>query len=191
METDLTLSGYQVILRPVTEDDLEMVRTWRNDPGVSQFMLSQEQITPEQQRAWFKKVSRDPRQQHYIIIYKDQPIGAANIRALQGTDLQNATVIEPGLYIFEDKYRANLLTFAPTLLLNDFCFNQLGVKTLRAVVKPDNEAALNYNAKLGYQVVRKGSLVEIELDQLSYEQASKPLKGLLSRPTTRKDNDVR
>lgn len=191
METDLTLSGYQVILRPVTQNDLEMLRTWRNDPGVSRFMLSQERITQEQQRAWFKKVSRDPKQQHFIISYKDQPIGAANIRVLQGTDLQNATVIEPGLYIYEDKYRANLLTFAPTLLLNDFCFSQLGVKRLRAVVKSDNEAALNYNKKLGYRVVRKGLLVEIELDQLSYEQASKPLKGLLSRPTKRKDNDIR
>lgn len=191
MKTDLTLTGYQVILRTLTEGDLEMVRNWRNDPRISQFMLSQELISPEQQRAWFKKVSRDPKQQHFIILYKDQPIGAANIRVLQGINLHNATVIEPGLYIFEDKYRANLLTFAPTLLLNDYCFNQLGVEKLRAVVKSDNEAALNYNAKLGYQVVRNGSLVEIELDQLSYEQASRPLKGLLSRPTKRKENDIR
>lgn len=191
METDLILSGYQVTLRPVTQDDLEMLRTWRNAPSVSQFMVSQDIITPEQQTAWFKKVSRDPKQLHFIITYKDQPIGAANLRVLQGADLYTATVIEPGLYIFEDKYRANLLTFAPSLLLNDFCFNRLRVKILRAVVKSDNAAALNYNQKLGYQVVRKGALVEIELQQRSYDQASKSLKGLLSRPTKRKNNDVR
>lgn len=191
METDLILSGYQVTLRPVTHDDLEMLRIWRNAPSVSQFMLSQDSITPEQQTAWFKKVSRDPKQLHFVITYKDQPIGAANLRVLQGANLHTATVIEPGLYIFEDKYRANLLTFAPSLLLNDFCFNRLGVKILRAVVKSENEAALNYNKKLGYQVVRKGALVEIELQQRGYEQASKPLKGLLSRPTKRKNNDVR
>lgn len=177
----MILEGYQVKLVQVQESDLDMLRQWRNDPKVSQYMLTQEVISAEQQSAWFKKVSNDPRQLQFVILYKDIPIGAANLRAVNGNCIQTATIIEPGLYIYEDKYRANLLTFAPTLLLNDYSFYDIGVDTLRAVVRSDNKAALSYNEKLGYKVVKEGPLVEIELDKLRYEKASKALKGLLSR----------
>ncbi len=177
----MVLEGYQIKLVQIQESDLEMLRLWRNDPKVSQYMLTQETISAEQQCKWFEKIKRDPKQLQFVIYYKDNPIGAANLRAIDGESIHEATILEPGLYIYEDKYRANLLTFAPTLLLNDYCFYELGAETLRAVVRPDNIAALNYNQKLGYKVATEGALVEIELDKVSYEQASQPLKGLLSR----------
>lgn len=177
----MELQGYHVKLMQLRREDLEMVRQWRNDPKIQQFMLSQSQITSEQQQAWFEKINSDPRHIQFVIYYKDVPIGAANLKVILGDSLQNAQVIEPGLYIYDDKYRANLLAFAPTLLLNDYCFDTLMAQKLRAVVKKDNIAALNYNQKLGYQVIKDGDLVEIELDKLNYEKVSKPLKRLLSR----------
>ena len=177
----MDLEGYQVKLVRLQRKDLEMVRQWRNDPKIQQFMLSNSQISKEQQQQWFDKVDADPKQLQFVIYYKEAPIGAANLKVIIGESVQNAQVVEPGLYIYEDKYRANLLAFAPTLLLNDYCFDVLKVENLRAVVKSDNVAALNYNKKLGYKVVKEGELVEIELDKPGYEEASKALKGLLSR----------
>lgn len=177
-----SLSGYQVQLTPIEQQDLEMLRTWRNDPNVSQFMLSQEEITPEQQQIWFKKVQRDPNQQHFIIWYKEQPIGAANIRSKDSSQsIELSDIIEAGIYIADHHYRNNILAFAPTLVLNDYCFNQLGVSKLVAVVKADNLAALNYNAKLGYRVDNKDQLMEISLTAEDYEKHTAVLKGLLSR----------
>lgn len=176
------LSGYQVELNKVTESDLERLREWRNSDNVAQYMLTSDKITQEQQLAWFKKIERDERQQHYVISYKSQPIGAANIKAYyQGETLASARVIEPGLYIADDKYRNNILAFAPTLLLNDYCFTELGTQALRAVVKSDNQGALSYNEKLGYQIEKQAELVEICLTQSTYETHSKGLKALLSR----------
>ena len=184
------LSGYQVQLTQVTQDDLAMLRAWRNDPNVSQFMLSQDNISQEQQQAWFNKISRDDSQQHFVIRYKNQAIGAANIKAFyQGEVLNNARVIEPGLYIAEPQYRNNILAFAPTLLLNDYCFNDLAVEQLKAVVKADNQAALNYNKKLGYQVVNihtNEALVEIVLTNQHYQDKAKMLKTFLSRPAKKR-----
>ena len=51
------LSGYQVTLRPVEQMDLAQMRAWRNDPDIRRFMLSQDEISEEQQQAWFKKIS--------------------------------------------------------------------------------------------------------------------------------------
>ncbi|WP_185969289.1 GNAT family N-acetyltransferase [Aliiglaciecola sp. M165] len=189
METSLsqrTLNGYQVTLRPVLHSDLETLRAWRNSPEVSEHMLSQSTINQEQQLAWFKKVQRDPSQAHFIISYRGEDIGSSNIKSrLAGETLEQARVIEPGLYIADPRYRGNILAFSPTLLINDFCFETLGCKKLVAVVKSTNQAALKYNQKLGYKVVKQGELIEIELNFEDYQQHSKVLKRLLSRERTR------
>lgn len=177
------LAAYQVELNQITQADLEQVRAWRNDPNVAKYMLSQQEISQEQQQAWFQKICRDPSQVHFMIVYKSQAIGVANIRAFyQGEDVSNARVIEPGLYIGHEKYRNNLLAFAPTLVLNDYCFETLKVESLKAVVKADNQAALNYNQKIGYTVDKQAELVEISLIDSNYQQSTKVLKSLLSRP---------
>jgi RimJ/RimL family protein N-acetyltransferase len=182
----VTLSGYQVILTEVCEDDIETIRQWRNDPAVSQYMLSQDLISVEQQQAWFNKIQRGDSQQHFVIHYKNQAIGVANIRACyQGESLKTARTIEPGLYIAHEKYRNNILAFAPTLVLNDYCFEELACQQLKAVVKGDNQAALNYNKKLGYQIEKYSEsleeLVEIRLNKVDYRQHTVQLKALLSR----------
>jgi RimJ/RimL family protein N-acetyltransferase len=181
-DKDATLNGYQVTLRVVGEGDLERLRQWRTDPCVSQFMLSQAEISKEQQQAWFKKIQRDTSQQHFIIEYKTRAIGSLNIKArLVGETIENATVIEPGLYISEPTYRNNIVAFSPSLLIIDYCFEQLGCQKLVAVVKSDNHAALKYNQKLGYKIVKQGDLIEIELNFDDYQAHSKKLKSLLSR----------
>ena len=186
------LSGYQIQLKPMQQADIEQVRLWRNDPEVAQHMLSQDEISAEQQQAWFNKISVDKRQQHFVIFYKDKPIGAANIKAYyQGENLENARAIEPGLYIADERYRGNIVAFSPTLLLNDYCFEVLGVQKLVAVVKASNVAALNYNLKLGYKVENAGDLLEISLNYADYQQHSKTLKALLNRPVRTTKNEVR
>jgi RimJ/RimL family protein N-acetyltransferase len=182
----MELTGYQVVLSEVAEGDIEMIRRWRNDPNISKYMLTQGIISREQQQAWFNKIQRDVSQQHFVIRYKTLPIGVANIRACyQGESLHMARAIEPGLYIASDKYRNNILAFSPTLLLNDYCFEQLGCDALKALVKADNKAALNYNAKLGYQFDKTSEnqpdLIEITLNKDDYQLHTVQLKALLSR----------
>jgi RimJ/RimL family protein N-acetyltransferase len=179
------LNGYQVTLQAVVEDELERIRQWRNNPSVAQFMLSQDTISEEQQRAWFKKISRDLSQQHFMIYYKNQAIGVANIKSYyQGETLFNARIIEPGLYIADERYRGNILAFAPSLMLVDYCFDVLRTNNLIAVVKADNQAALNYNEKLGYKIEKQGELVELTLNKDDYQKKTQGLKTLFNLPVT-------
>ena len=178
----MELRGYQVVLRDIQHEDLELIRAWRNDPEVSRFMLSQEQISAEQQRAWFSKILNDDTQRHWLICYKDKPIGVANIKTVhKGDSIETAKVLEPGLYIADNRYRGNILAFSPTLLMNDYCFEHLGTSLLQAKVKADNTAALKYNEKLGYKSVSPGNLIEITLTPADYFAASAAIKALLSR----------
>ncbi|WP_102795731.1 GNAT family N-acetyltransferase [Bowmanella denitrificans] len=178
----MELSGYQVVLRDIQAEDLELIRAWRNDPEVSRFMLSQERISAEQQQAWFSKILKDNTQRHWLICYKDKPIGVANIKTVhKGDSIETAKVLEPGLYIADNRYRGNILAFSPTLLINDYCFERLGTELLQARVKADNTAALKYNAKLGYKQLAKDDLIELCLDYQSYRVASESIKALLGR----------
>ncbi|MBT0584948.1 GNAT family N-acetyltransferase [Alteromonas oceanisediminis] len=176
------LCGYQVTLISVTEAHLEQLRAWRNSAHVKQYMLTQDNITPEQQLAWFAHVSRATNQHHYLIEYRDRLIGSCNLKTRgNASHIAQADHFELGLYIGDADYMGNLIAFAPTLVLNDFCFNALKAACLHAVVKPENQAAMRYNQQLGYVVVKSDGVVELSLTQERYEGCSKPLKQLLSR----------
>ena len=158
-----------VRLRVIEEQDLEMVRNWRNDPKISQFMLSQNTISDSEQKQWFALVSSSKSQLHFIIEYKGTPIGVANLKALNSDSLINATHIEPGLYIFDDRYRGSFLAFCPAITLNDYCFEVLGCQYLVARVLPNNEAALRYNASLGYEKTNDNDgLITMQLTPQQY-----------------------
>lgn len=176
-----TLEGFKVLLNPVSQSDLEQLREWRNSHEIAQFMVSQEVISRQQQQAWFERISVDPCQQHWVISFRGKAIGSANIKSLDGLPLRSSTLIEPGIYIADEKLRGNIIAFSPSLVMLDYCFGILGVNKVKAHVKDDNTSALNYNKQLGYKVVSEGKLTEIELTAADYFEATHQIKKLLSR----------
>lgn len=186
---NLPLKGYQVLLKPVTEQHLEQLRLWRNSEHVKQYMLTQDKITQEQQLAWFSHISRSRNQKHYVIEYRQQLIGSCNLKVRGNpVDIEEATHFEIGLYIGEPKYLANIVAFAPTLVLNDYCFSTLKAEVLHAVVKPENQAALRYNQKLGYQKASQTGLIELTLNESDYQKSSQIIKRLLDRPAKKNED---
>ena len=177
-----SLSAYQVELLPMTQAHQGLLRSWRNQDEIRRQMLSDDLISEEQQQAWFKKTQLDPKQLHWVIKFRDQLIGATNVKSLEtGNSVAEASLLEPGLYIGERRYQGNIIAFAPTLAMYDFCFDQLGTKRFRAVVKRSNQNALSYNQKLGYVIVEDEELMVLELDVENYRQATAPIKQFLSR----------
>jgi UDP-4-amino-4,6-dideoxy-N-acetyl-beta-L-altrosamine N-acetyltransferase len=66
-------------LHLLAREDLETVRNWRNSPEVSKYMYTDAQITPEQQLAWFERISQDETKRYWLLRYGDRPIGLVNI----------------------------------------------------------------------------------------------------------------
>ncbi len=50
------LNGDQVVLRPLTPDDLEPLRQWRNRPDYRQYFREYRDITPAMQQGWYENV---------------------------------------------------------------------------------------------------------------------------------------
>ena len=154
------LSGYGVELRKVVQSDIETLRQWRNRDDIRLMMKSTNFISEEQQQTWFNSLQEATHVRHFLITYKDEAIGSATLTGTKFVsgftdDLENASEIEPGLYIGHESYRNNILAFAPSLLMCDYCFDELQVKQLIANVNANNKQALSYNKKLGYREVSR------------------------------------
>ncbi len=163
------IEAWQVTLRPLEEGDLDKLRQWRNSDYVREKMVSTSLITAEQQAAWFQKISHDPSQMHWIIEYKGRPVGSTNVKVpVIGETVVSARVLEPGLYIGEPDYQGNILAFAPTLAMYDYCFSHFSVTEFSAAVKPDNDAALKYNRQLGYEISGQDVFVRLRLQKEVY-----------------------
>ncbi|TPG63727.1 UDP-4-amino-4,6-dideoxy-N-acetyl-beta-L-altrosamine N-acetyltransferase [Hymenobacter nivis] len=70
------------LLRPLTADDLELVRTWRNSEAVAQYMYTSAPVSAEQQQAWFARVVADASKEYWVIMHQGRPVGVANLYAI-------------------------------------------------------------------------------------------------------------
>ncbi|WP_299074839.1 GNAT family N-acetyltransferase [uncultured Paraglaciecola sp.] len=137
---------YGIHLCPVTDADLELIRGWRNDQEINQHMLDQSYITQQMQQAWFKRLQGDTSQVYWLIMFKDEKIGVAS---LTNIDREKGTA-EPGMYIFTEKYKNNIVPFCAAFALNDFAFEQLGSQQLKGKIFDNNGASLRFHQSCGY-----------------------------------------
>ncbi|MBU1619162.1 MAG: GNAT family N-acetyltransferase [Gammaproteobacteria bacterium] len=145
------ISAFNVVLKPLQLNDLEQLRLWRNSPEISSQMLDQREISAKQQQRWFEGICTDPRQMQFVIYYKNQQVGACNLKSSTALTVTESDSVETGFYLGEAKYRGTILAFFAALALNQYAFEQLGKKMLLAQVKNTNSAALRFNEQLGYQ----------------------------------------
>lgn len=136
---------YGVTLKRLTKDKIELVRNWRNDPKIAQYMEYKEYITPEMQEKWFEKIDND-NNFYFIVEVEGFEIGLANIK-----DIEYKTGVgEPGLFIYDDNYLNTIIPFYVTLCLMDFSFNTLQLESTYIHVLENNKRAIKFNKSLGY-----------------------------------------
>ncbi|MEO5907556.1 MAG: UDP-4-amino-4,6-dideoxy-N-acetyl-beta-L-altrosamine N-acetyltransferase [Saprospiraceae bacterium] len=68
-----------ILLTDLIEDDIELVRSWRNSQEVSQFMYTDQEISPEDQLRWFEKGKDNPSRRELMISYNGGKIGLATL----------------------------------------------------------------------------------------------------------------
>ncbi|RUO43777.1 UDP-4-amino-4,6-dideoxy-N-acetyl-beta-L-altrosamine N-acetyltransferase [Aliidiomarina taiwanensis] len=168
---------YGVTIKPLAEDDLEMVRNWRNSPEIAQHMLDQRYITAEGQRKWFEGLQQDQSRAYWVAWFKNEPIGVVSLVNIS----RNEGTAEPGMYIYPEQYRNNIVPFCVAFILNDYAFEELGLSLLFGKIFTDNKASIRFHEKCGYVQVDDASLnsenklIHYELTQERYEKAKEPI----------------
>lgn len=137
---------YGVKLERLTADKIELVRNWRNDPKISQYMEFRDHITAEMQKKWFASVNNE-NNYYFIINYKGQDVGLTNVKDV---DFGKKTG-EGGIFIYEDSLLNSDIPFRVIFALNDFCFDELRLERMIAHIMSDNQRAIDFNRILGYK----------------------------------------
>ncbi|MFR9719270.1 GNAT family N-acetyltransferase [Aeromonas diversa] len=146
MTNDFRWARYGVTLTPLRQEEIEMVRGWRNDPKIASLMLDQRHITAEMQQAWFERLQASRRDAYYLCWFKDKPIGVASLTCID----KDEGSCEPGMYIYADEYRSNLVPFCVAFALNDLAFEHFGLSRLLGKIFDDNTASVRFHQASGY-----------------------------------------
>lgn len=143
----MIIEKYEVCLKRLTEDMIELVCDWRNSPHVSQFMEYRKFITPEMQKSWFDKINNEENY-YFIVEYNGDKVGLINIKDVD----REKKFGEGGVFIANEKYLNSDISFRMALCINDFAFETLSLSYLIAHILKDNLRAIKYNKLLGYKL---------------------------------------
>lgn len=152
----LELTNYDITLRRLTADKIELVRNWRNDPKIQETMLYREYITSEMQQRWFAKVDNDLNY-YFIIVYKGEEIGLINVKDIDYTNHCG----ESGVFIYEDRYRGTDIAYRAHLVMFDYIYEVLGLKYTYSHILNNNPKAFRFIEFIGGKKVADKSSEEV------------------------------
>ena len=169
IDPNLTLTGYGVTLRRLTHDKIEMLRQWRNDPKIQQYMIYREYITPEMQEAWFQRINND-HNFYFIIEYEGREVGMINIKDV---DYEKKTG-EPGMFLYDDSLWNSDVGMRVSLCFGEFLWGTLGLESMYIHVVASNKRAMQYNLLMGYEVAPGFENEENQMLTITREKAMQP-----------------
>ncbi len=139
------------MLRPATDQDVEAIRRWRNHPEVRRHFIHTAEITPEQHRDWWKRVSADPGSVVLVYEFDGSPAGAV---IFQDHD-RVARTAEWGFFLDVDGLRARGDLFAGWVGLERaairYAFDHLGLAVLGGRTLASNVAVLELHRRCGFR----------------------------------------
>jgi RimJ/RimL family protein N-acetyltransferase len=147
----MIVEQYGIKYYRVTQNDLELIRYWRNQEFIRNTMQFKSYITPSMQKAWFDKIN-NRFNYYFIIMHEGKKIGLINCK----DSGPNARIAEGGIFIWERKYWGTPVpAFAAlTMLQAVFEIFKSGEASI-ATVACNNKAALDFNLLLGYEIKDK------------------------------------
>ena len=158
----LILEQYGVRLVRIQEKDIELVRNWRNQSDIANYMEYRNYITPEAQKNWFLSVN-NKNNYYFIIEFEGKQVGLINAKNFNA-DLGFG---EGGIFISDKEYINSFAAVFATLCLLNFMFLKLNVsKISRIRVLRNNESAIHYNKLLGYKLMPGQEEVENQMYEL-------------------------
>lgn len=165
---------YGIILERLKEEDIELVRQWRNSDPVRLNMNYRDIITPEQQKQWFGSINT--LQCNYLMIhYQGEKIGLLNDKNIDW----EARTSESGIFLGRTEFYSTFVPYLVSLAGIETTFCLLGWKKQYAHILRSNSNAITFNLQLGYQLSEGQEDIDhqqYEMTLESFEQKSGKVK---------------
>lgn len=150
------INGERVSLRPITEEDTELIVRWRNDPEVCRYFIFREPFTREMHTNWLRSRVAAGAVIQYIILAKNDPCSAENDLWPVGSvyfrdvDYRHESA-EYGIFIGEAEARGRGLGSETARLFTDFGLDVLGLHRIALKVLGGNDIARRSYEKAGFR----------------------------------------
>ena len=148
--TDVVLRGERVILRPMREEDAELIVQWRNDPKIRKWLFSTDPLTVQSHLEWFRRPKADRLDFVIRLRESDRPIGTVQYTNI---DFQN-TRAEAGKILGDRTQWGKGLAKEAFRLWLAFGFERLGLTHTYARTLATNHRNIKLNERLGFRVER-------------------------------------
>ena len=133
-------------LRPMREEDLEQVRTWRNSEPVRHNMYTYHKISREEHLEWWKAQSRSPETK--LLVYE---CGGSSAGVVTFTNYTGPGGTSTWAFYSGDLSRRGLGSSMEKAALT-YAFEELGVRRLECEVLSFNMSVINFHVKHGFSV---------------------------------------
>jgi RimJ/RimL family protein N-acetyltransferase len=147
MDHNYHVQNGDLSLRPLAEQDLELVRQWRNTDSIKKCFIYQEEITQEEQLKWYNKYLAADDDIMFVVEWKNKPVGAVSLYHID----RSIHYAEFGrLMVGAMEVRGLGIGKKASKAVCDFGFNVLGLKQIYLEVFADNPHAYKIYEDLGF-----------------------------------------
>jgi len=170
----MIIEKYDIRLRSLNEQDLEMVRVARNSDYIRNRMRLRSIISEDQQQQWYR--SLDPARDVYMIIeYDGKARGIVNVKNID----YSMDSSESGLFFWDTGVLQSFIPVITSWLAAESGYLLLGGQQTQIHVLKSNATAIDFNINQGYTVVSDdGEVVLMQQTKKSFSAVT--LKSRLS-----------
>lgn len=151
MKHDYEFAYERIILKPLGEEDIELLRILRNKE--KQYFLTGDDITSEQQKIWYANYLKKDNDIMFKVVKKDDPdnfIGAIAVYAINF----NARTAEVGRTVIDkEKAPEKGIGMEATKAVCKFAFDILRIKKIIGEVLKNNERIIKVDTRAGFVIV--------------------------------------
>lgn len=148
MKQNYFLQTKDIILTTIIEEDLEILRIWRNEEHIREMFLDNKEISESQQMDWFIKYMTKENDYMFIISYKEIKVGAL---ALYGIE-ENKTAEFGRFMIGEDAAKGKGIAKEAMKMICNWGFKTFNLKNITLEVFTNNDRAIKIYKELGFQI---------------------------------------
>jgi RimJ/RimL family protein N-acetyltransferase len=168
----MIVKQYGLTYTRVREEDIELIRYWRNRDFIRHTMQFQEYITPSMQKQWFQKIN-NKYNYYFLIEHDNKKIGLISCK-----DTDTNRVAEGGIFLWEKEYWNTPIPALASLTMLQAVFEEFesGDTSIITVLK-NNTHALKFNQYLGYSIFYENEKVyKLKLTKEDYYLKTYKLK---------------
>ncbi len=157
MKHNICAEYKHVRIRPLEEKDIELLRKWRNNKALSEFLRPMNEITVDMQKRWFASYLQDENNVTFAIEEirdLNRVVGSVSLYDFKGDTAEVGKIV-----VGDPEAKGKKIGYYALLLAMYVGYQELGIRDYFGEVHEENNAARINDMRIGFLVTGKHPFV--------------------------------